>query len=151
METPNTHSRGRYWPKVLYFLTLAGLLVIITMATLLGTGLISYLLLFAPTSRSSPVREKSQDSNAPGLPMVINTWGGPFTEATDAAYTALLDWDTSALDAIELGCKACESSQCDGTVGYGGSPDENCEVCPLRPRFAYQPVHPSRTLADTDT
>ncbi|OIW29333.1 hypothetical protein CONLIGDRAFT_320706 [Coniochaeta ligniaria NRRL 30616] len=66
---------------------------------------------------------------SPGLPMVINTWGGPFTVATDAAYEALVsDSRTSALDAVEIGCKACERHQCDGTVGYGGSPDENCET-----------------------
>jgi N4-(beta-N-acetylglucosaminyl)-L-asparaginase len=66
--------------------------------------------------------------NSPGLPMVINTWGGPFTIATDTAYTSLLDLKTSALDAVELGCATCEANQCDGSVGYGGSPDKNCEV-----------------------
>lgn len=61
--------------------------------------------------------------------MVINTWGGPFTAATDAAYEALISaGHTSALDAVEIGCRACERDQCDGTVGYGGSPDENCET-----------------------
>ena len=34
----------------------------------------------------------------------------------------------SALDAIVAGCSACERHQCDGTVGYGGSPDENGET-----------------------
>lgn len=66
--------------------------------------------------------------NSPGLPMVINTWGGPFTAATDAAYLSLLKPETSALDAVELGCSTCEANQCDGSVGFGGSPDENCEV-----------------------
>ncbi|KAI1472734.1 asparaginase-domain-containing protein [Daldinia caldariorum] len=66
--------------------------------------------------------------NSPSLPMVINTWGGPFTAATDAAYLSLLDPKTSALDAVELGCSTCEVNQCDGSVGYGGSPDENCET-----------------------
>lgn len=32
---------------------------------------------------------------------------------------------SSALDAVEAGCKVCEQLQCDGTVGFGGSPDEN--------------------------
>jgi N4-(beta-N-acetylglucosaminyl)-L-asparaginase len=47
------------------------------------------------------------------------------------AFTA---WNTiylkkkSALDAIEKGCTTCEYEQCDGTVGYGGSPDENGET-----------------------
>ncbi|KAI1814235.1 asparaginase-domain-containing protein [Poronia punctata] len=71
-------------------------------------------------------------NNSPGLPMVINTWGGDFTAATDAAYTSILNnkntTTTTALDAVEIGCSTCEANQCDGTVGYGGSPDENCET-----------------------
>lgn len=59
--------------------------------------------------------------------MVINTWGGPFTAATDAAFNALRE-GLSSLDAVETGCIACERNQCDGSVGYGGSPDENCET-----------------------
>lgn len=56
----------------------------------------------------------------------------------DAARTA---WSTlsvggSALDAIEHGCNWCEELQpfsnytqgCDGTVGLGGSPDQNGET-----------------------
>lgn len=66
--------------------------------------------------------------SSPGFPMVINTWGGPFTAATDAAYEALLKPGTSALDAVELGCATCEANQCDGSVGFGGSPDEHCET-----------------------
>ncbi|EGS22388.1 uncharacterized protein CTHT_0019190 [Thermochaetoides thermophila DSM 1495] len=66
---------------------------------------------------------------SPGLPFVINTWGGPFTAATDAAYLALINSATvSALDAVEIGCATCERNQCDGTVGFGGSPDESCET-----------------------
>lgn len=62
------------------------------------------------------------------LPIVINTW--PFTEATDAAWSALTDLDstTPALDAVEIGCTTCEDLQCDYTVGYGGSPDESGET-----------------------
>lgn len=42
-------------------------------------------------------------------------------------------WDVvkqgkSALDAVEAGCSQCEEEQCDFTVGYGGSPDENGET-----------------------
>jgi hypothetical protein len=74
-------------------------------------------------------------SNSPGLPMVINTWGGDFTAATDAAYLYITHKNTKtntpALDAVEVGCATCEANQCDGSVGYGGSPDENCEVCKL--------------------
>ena len=64
----------------------------------------------------------------PGIPMVINTWAGAFTTGTDAAYTALMNPRTSALDVVEVGCAACERSQCDTTVGWGGSPAENCET-----------------------
>lgn len=49
--------------------------------------------------------------------------------ATDAAYLSLRGSNSSsALDAVEIGCTACESNQCDGSVGFGGSPDENCET-----------------------
>lgn len=72
----------------------------------------------------------SQAAPSPGLPMVINTWGGPFTAATDAAYDFIRRSDsaTAALDAVEVGCSTCEARQCDGSVGFGGSPDENCET-----------------------
>ncbi|AEO68327.1 uncharacterized protein THITE_2151024 [Thermothielavioides terrestris NRRL 8126] len=70
----------------------------------------------------------------PNFPLVVNTWGGPFTAATDAAYLSLTNTTTSsprhsaALDAVEIGCATCERAQCDGTVGFGGSPDEACET-----------------------
>ncbi|KAM0275705.1 hypothetical protein ACHAQH_007503 [Verticillium albo-atrum] len=64
---------------------------------------------------------------SPGLPMAINTWGGPFVAATDAAYESLLRGGP-AMDAVEIGCSVCEANQCDGSVGYGGSPDESCET-----------------------
>ncbi|KAL6408227.1 putative asparaginase [Ilyonectria robusta] len=67
-------------------------------------------------------------SPSPGFPMVINTWGGAFTAATDAAFSALHRDGASALDAVEIGCLTCERNQCDGSVGFGGSPDENCET-----------------------
>lgn len=59
------------------------------------------------------------------LPLIVNTW--PFRDATATA------WDTlqrggSVLDAVEQGCMVCEKEQCDGSVGYGGSPDENGET-----------------------
>jgi len=34
----------------------------------------------------------------------------------------------TAIDAVVAGCTVCELEQCDGTVGYGGSPDENGET-----------------------
>ncbi len=81
---------------------------------------LTHLLLALPTLASNP-----------SLPFVINTWAGPFTAATDAAFLSLTTHPlttTSALDAIEAGCATCEQNQCDGTVGFGGSPDESCET-----------------------
>ena len=40
----------------------------------------------------------------------------------------MLSEGRSALDAVEEGCTVCEELQCDGTVGYGGSPDEDGET-----------------------
>ncbi|XP_074505292.1 N(4)-(beta-N-acetylglucosaminyl)-L-asparaginase isoform X1 [Sebastes fasciatus] len=59
------------------------------------------------------------------LPLVINTW--PFKNATAAAWSALQSGG-SVLDAVEQGCARCETEQCDGSVGYGGSPDETGET-----------------------
>uniref|UniRef100_A0A3P9NYR7 N(4)-(Beta-N-acetylglucosaminyl)-L-asparaginase n=1 Tax=Poecilia reticulata TaxID=8081 RepID=A0A3P9NYR7_POERE len=59
------------------------------------------------------------------LPLVINTW--PFKSATAAAWHALQSGG-SVLDAVEEGCTRCEVDQCDGTVGFGGSPDETGET-----------------------
>ncbi|XP_041800098.1 N(4)-(beta-N-acetylglucosaminyl)-L-asparaginase isoform X2 [Chelmon rostratus] len=59
------------------------------------------------------------------LPVVINTW--PFKNATAAAWSALQSGG-SVLDAVERGCARCEMEQCDGSVGYGGSPDESGET-----------------------
>ena len=78
-------------------------------------------------------------------PIVVNTWA--FTDATSKAWHVLAA-DGTALDAVEQvwgcsvaavcpqacksspparnmqGCSVCERMQCDLTVGYGGSPDE---------------------------
>lgn len=86
-------------------------------------------------SLALPISHAAAQSS-PGLPMVINTWGGPFTAATDAAFLALTGTTASststnpmtALDAVQIGCSTCERNQCDGSVGYGGSPDESCET-----------------------
>ncbi|OTB03692.1 hypothetical protein M426DRAFT_321617 [Hypoxylon sp. CI-4A] len=95
------------------------------MAQLRGVGLASIMLWL---STAIGGRSANDADNSPGLPMVINTWGGPFTAATDVAYLSLLTPETSALDAVEIGCSTCEANQCDGSVGYGGSPDESCET-----------------------
>ncbi|GJP48155.1 hypothetical protein CLOM_g7432 [Closterium sp. NIES-68] len=57
--------------------------------------------------------------------MVVNVW--PFLEANSQAWEVLTRGG-SALDAVVEGCNACEVLQCDGSVGYGGSPDENGET-----------------------
>ncbi|XP_071951860.1 N(4)-(Beta-N-acetylglucosaminyl)-L-asparaginase-like [Antedon mediterranea] len=59
------------------------------------------------------------------LPVVINTWA--FTNATKIAWKILANGG-SALDGVEKGCTQCEIEQCDGTVGFGGSPDESGET-----------------------
>ncbi|XP_055631263.1 N(4)-(Beta-N-acetylglucosaminyl)-L-asparaginase-like [Toxorhynchites rutilus septentrionalis] len=61
-----------------------------------------------------------------GIPLVVNTWG--FQNATLKAYHSLIFDKLSAIDALIEGCSVCEREQCDGTVGYGGSPDENGET-----------------------
>lgn len=60
------------------------------------------------------------------LPVIVNTW--PFTNATESAWNVVYNEKRSALDAVEKGCSTCEEQQCDGTVGFGGSPDENGET-----------------------
>jgi hypothetical protein len=45
-----------------------------------------------------------------------------------AAWHVVNNQNRSALDAVEIGCSRCEVDQCDGTVGWGGSPDENGET-----------------------
>ncbi|KAJ8262212.1 hypothetical protein GJAV_G00163870 [Gymnothorax javanicus] len=59
------------------------------------------------------------------LPLVITTW--PFQEATAKAWSTLASGG-SVLDALEKGCAECEIQQCDGSVGYGGHPDETGET-----------------------
>ncbi|XP_014679456.1 PREDICTED: N(4)-(Beta-N-acetylglucosaminyl)-L-asparaginase-like [Priapulus caudatus] len=68
----------------------------------------------------------SMDTSSEKLakPFVINTW--PFTNATVAAWRALQVG--TAVDAVVSGCSQCEREQCDGTVGFGGSPDERGET-----------------------
>ncbi|XP_052076200.1 N(4)-(Beta-N-acetylglucosaminyl)-L-asparaginase-like isoform X1 [Mytilus californianus] len=60
------------------------------------------------------------------LPVVINTW--PFTNATSAAWNTLVNKKGSIYDALVDGCSVCEIERCDGSVGPGGSPDENGET-----------------------
>ena len=62
------------------------------------------------------------------VPIVINTW--PWPNATARAWAAMHESPHAkpALDAVTTGCAVCEVEQCDGSVGYGGSPDENGET-----------------------
>lgn len=69
-------------------------------------------------SRELPVRSSQ-------AMIIINTWN--FTEANARGWQ-VLSGGGSALDAVEEGCTVCEELQCDGTVGYGGSPDEEGET-----------------------
>lgn len=41
---------------------------------------------------------------------------------------SVLNSEGTAVDAVVAGCTVCEEEQCDGTVGYGGSPNENGET-----------------------
>ncbi|XP_014238281.1 N(4)-(Beta-N-acetylglucosaminyl)-L-asparaginase-like [Trichogramma pretiosum] len=60
------------------------------------------------------------------IPVVITTWD--YEEATKIAWKTLYQDKCTAVDAIENGCSYCEEAQCRGTVGFGGSPDENGET-----------------------
>ncbi|KAM6269674.1 N(4)-(beta-N-acetylglucosaminyl)-L-asparaginase isoform 2-T2 [Porphyrio hochstetteri] len=64
-------------------------------------------------------------ASATALPVVINTWA--FRKAAETAWRVLQSGG-SELDAVEKGCGQCEIDQCDGSVGYGGSPDESGET-----------------------
>uniref|UniRef100_A0A182QGA4 N(4)-(beta-N-acetylglucosaminyl)-L-asparaginase n=1 Tax=Anopheles farauti TaxID=69004 RepID=A0A182QGA4_9DIPT len=46
----------------------------------------------------------------------------------DNAYQSLTVGEFDPIEALVEGCSVCEREQCDGTVGYGGSPDENGET-----------------------
>lgn len=70
--------------------------------------------------------ENKRDSSKPILPLVINTWA--FTQANEAARKYLHKNPRNGLDALVEGCSTCERLQCDGSVGFGGSPDENGET-----------------------
>ncbi|KAF4526387.1 hypothetical protein B566_EDAN012677 [Ephemera danica] len=75
---------------------------------------------------TSVVYKTSGSKRSKMIPIVVNTW--PFLNATAKAWDTVYVKKRSALDAVEQGCTTCEKEQCDGTVGYGGSPDENGET-----------------------
>ncbi|KAK3914538.1 N(4)-(Beta-N-acetylglucosaminyl)-L-asparaginase [Frankliniella fusca] len=83
------------------------------------------------TLTSNRVRERGSGSGTeeqPGFPAVINTWAQNGFESAGARAWKVLSERGSALDAVERGCSLCEELQCDGTVGFGGSPDEDGET-----------------------
>ncbi|CEF63934.1 N(4)-(beta-N-acetylglucosaminyl)-L-asparaginase [Strongyloides ratti] len=62
------------------------------------------------------------------FPIVLTTWAAePFQEATGRAFDVLKKTN-NRLYALTEGLSKCEELQCDGTVGFGGSPDENGET-----------------------
>ncbi|CAI2356705.1 unnamed protein product [Caenorhabditis sp. 36 PRJEB53466] len=62
------------------------------------------------------------------LPVVITTWGSDgFAKATKKALDATLAG--GRMYGLVEGLSTCEALQCDTTVGFGGSPDENGETC----------------------
>ena len=73
---------------------------------------------------STGKEEKSESSNV-HTPIVMNTW--PFDVPCDYAWNVLKTTDDSLL-AVLSGCSKCEDLQCDKTVGFGGSPDEQGET-----------------------
>lgn len=44
------------------------------------------------------------------------------------AWNTITTANKTAVDAVEVGCSECETQRCDGTVGWGGDPDENGET-----------------------
>ena len=76
------------------------------------------------SSSSSSSSTGGGGGGIPPLPVVISTW---FPQAVSRGYSLLADGFT-AMDAVELSCTLCEDEQCDGTVGWGGSPDTSGET-----------------------
>jgi len=60
-------------------------------------------------------------------PIVIATWDFS-VPAVNNAWAVLTEQEGSVIDAVQVGCTTCEQLQCDGTVGFGGSPDETGET-----------------------
>lgn len=79
---------------------------------------------------SNQVRDSGGEGEGSGVfPVVVNTWAANgFQSAGGRAWEVLSKERGSSLDAVEKGCSLCEELQCDGTVGYGGSPDETGET-----------------------
>ncbi|KAI9521461.1 hypothetical protein NQZ68_007777 [Dissostichus eleginoides] len=62
-----------------------------------------------------------------GCSLLVGEFRGKLVTELPVAWNALQSGG-SVLDALEKGCARCEMEQCDGSVGYGGSPDETGET-----------------------
>jgi N4-(beta-N-acetylglucosaminyl)-L-asparaginase len=69
-------------------------------------------------------RVENTPSSPVNVNVVVNTW---FAESAQSAFD-FVSQGYSALDAVEVGCTTCEDLRCDGTVGWGGSPDTTGET-----------------------
>nr|CAD2159526.1 unnamed protein product [Meloidogyne enterolobii] len=74
-------------------------------------------------------------SKSEGLPLIVSTWATKdFQSAALKAFETLISTSKNAngsfrrLNALVEGLSECENRQCDHTVGFGGSPDENGET-----------------------
>lgn len=63
-------------------------------------------------------------SRRQGTPVraVMSTWG--FSVGATGTAAGHLFTGSSPIEALAEGLKVCEEQQCDGSVGFGGSPDE---------------------------
>lgn len=67
-------------------------------------------------------------TKSPSLPLILSTWDYPtaVTKALDTLNSRVRVG--SAVDAVEDGINVCELTQCRGSVGFGGHPDESGET-----------------------
>ncbi len=56
--------------------------------------------------------------------LILFKRSGSFERATEKAYRVAVATKDPVLAVVE-GCRVCQSLQCDGSVGFGGSPDES--------------------------
>ena len=102
-------------------ITLSGPSLLVLSSILLFAGAaIQVIVSKASAANSSP----SPGEAVPHWPVTVATW---FPTAVTLTQQLLSEGFT-ALDAVELGCSLCEDQQCDGTVGWGGSPDTGGET-----------------------
>uniref|UniRef100_A0A8R1XT07 N(4)-(beta-N-acetylglucosaminyl)-L-asparaginase n=1 Tax=Onchocerca volvulus TaxID=6282 RepID=A0A8R1XT07_ONCVO len=62
------------------------------------------------------------------VPLVITTWGSDDFQAATAKAFLTLTKTRDRMESLVEGLTECERLQCDGTVGFGGSPDETGET-----------------------